>query len=40
MMNTPPGYAEGEDMFCSSGKATGGCLSTPGLSIGKRKLSD
>ena len=26
---------EGEDMICSSGKATGRCLSTPGLSIGR-----
>ena len=26
---------EGEDMICSRGKASGGCLSTPGPSIGK-----
>ena len=35
---TSPGHAGGVDLVCSSGKATGRCLSTPGSSKGKRKL--
>ena len=35
-MGDPYSYIrEGEDIVCSSRKATGGCLSTPGSSIGK-----